>query len=358
MDENFAWKIVYAATIFSLFILGLAYYLISPRESTFFNSEKIERTAEFKNTKVEGRKDGKPAWEFFARAGWSEKDQANTYLSQVKNGKIFSDGKINVKNLTAPQVKVNRNADLIEASGGVAMQTKEGKLFTDRVSFYRTEKRAVMADKIRIVRSNGIAQTGTAEYLSEPEQLNANNGIKLALKEGKIKTRVKADRAILYMDINKDIPLTGSLEVTQGRKMAVANEGTYSRKQNGLLLKGKTRTIMEKGAALLREGTANKMRSPDVKEILKDKTIVTSDTIFFSTKTGDANAGGSVEVTQKGREARSDSAVYDDQSERLTLSGNVFMKKNEDWISCRQVVISVNKETFEAIGVKEAKFKI
>ena len=159
---------------FSLVVLALAYYLISPRESTFFSSEKLERAAEFKNTRVEGRQDGKKAWEFFARSGWSEKDQVNTYLTHVERGKIYADGKITVKNLTAPQVRIDRRAEIIEAVGGVVMQTAEGKIYSDRASVFRSQKRLVLADKVRIVRPNGVAVTATSEYLSEPEQLKAN----------------------------------------------------------------------------------------------------------------------------------------------------------------------------------------
>ena len=358
MDENLAWKVVYAAAIFSLLVLGLAYYLISPREATFFSPERQEKIAEFSNTKIEGRKEGKKAWEFAAKSGWTEKDGFNTYLTKVERGKIYSDGKLTVRDLVAARVKIDRRAEIIEASGGVAMQTREGKIFADRASIYRAAKRMVLADRVRIVPANGSALTATSEYLSEPEQLNADNGIRLELKEGKIKTLVQADRAILYLAVDKDIPLSGGLEVAQGKKMAVADTGLYSRKQNVLQLKGRTRTVMEKAETLLKAETAAKLRRPDIKDILREKTVVTADEIFFSTKTGDARAAGSVEVTQKGREAKADSAVYDDKHELLTLTGNVFMKKGEDWLSARQVIVSIGKETFEAAEVKEAKFKL
>jgi lipopolysaccharide export system protein LptA len=65
-----------------------------------------------------------------------------------------------------------------------------------------------------------------------------------------------------------------------------------------------------------------------------------------------------VEVTQKGREARSETAVYDDKNETLTLTGNVHMKKAKEWISAGKVIVSVRDETFEALGSAEAQFKL
>jgi lipopolysaccharide export system protein LptA len=65
-----------------------------------------------------------------------------------------------------------------------------------------------------------------------------------------------------------------------------------------------------------------------------------------------------VEVSQRGREARSDSAFYDDRNETLRLTGNVHLKRESEWLSCREVFISVKNETFEARGVAESRFNL
>ena len=400
MEESLPWRIIYIAAIFSLIVLGLAYYFISPRESAYFSEEKTQKIAEFKNTRIEGRKEGVKSWEFFAREGWTEKNQAATHLYNVGRGKIYKDGKLLVSELSAPEVKVDRRADIVEALGRlnayidlgkVSAQTKPRqewtKLAADYIKYVSPEKRseisghivltkkdsvintekifinheskiATMPGMVRIDRPDGIISAETVEYLGENEQLNAAGRVRFDLREGKIKTRVRCDRSVFFVDLNKEIALSGSLEVTQGKKAAVAAAGAYSKKEKRLYLKGNTRTILEKAGAILKEDTARNLRHPEAKGILKEKTVVLAEEIVFSTKTGDARASGSVEATQKGREARSDSARYDDRREILTLAGNVFMRKGEDWIACRQVVISIRHETFEASGVKAAKFKI
>jgi lipopolysaccharide export system protein LptA len=100
------------------------------------------------------------------------------------------------------------------------------------------------------------------------------------------------------------------------------------------------------------------LKNTEAKKILKEKTVLTSDELIFSTRTGDARASGSVIVSQRQREAKADRAVYNDKDETLLLSGNVFLKKGKDWISCRKVIVSVKNETFEAIGSVEAEFKL
>jgi len=99
MDENWAWKTVYIAVFFSLLILGIALFLISPRESTYFTRDTSGKMAEFKNTYVQGRKEGKKSWEFFARSGYTERNQDISHLYDVSRGHIYKDGKLLVTDL-------------------------------------------------------------------------------------------------------------------------------------------------------------------------------------------------------------------------------------------------------------------
>lgn len=400
MEENYSWKIVYLAAIFSLIILGIAYYLISPRQSPYFVPEKVEKIAEIKKTRIEGRKEGKKVWEFFAEEGWVSKDREITYFSNVRRGKIYKDSELCVTDLSASLAKAYRHSQIVEASGAVRAYLDLGKfsaqpkpesewtkIIADYIKYFPTEKRSEISGRItliqkdsaiscdtikinhdtkvadilgniRLKRKNGIIKAEAIQYLGEAEQLNASGGVSLNLLEGNIQTIIKCQQATFYNDIEKDINLSGSLEVTQGKKLAICPEGIYSKKENGLFLKGGVRAILEKGKAILKEETVKKLQNPEIKKILSEKTVVTANEIFFSTKTGDARATGSVEVTQKGHEARSDLAIYDDQNEILTLSRNAYLKRGEDWIKCQMIVISIPKETFEAVGSVEAKFKL
>jgi len=385
MEESFSWKIIYFAAIFSLIVLGIAYYFISPRESTFFSEVKTEKIAEFKQTRVEGRKEGKPLWELRAVSGWTDKNQEITHLENVSGGNIYnSAGKIAVSDLCAPRAQVFRRSEIVEAFGplkadfdlgkfssrpgeknkwikmtgnhiryipsdkrseldtDLILSKKDSVVHAEKINVDHEKKIANITEKIRIIRKDGVIKADSIEYLGEAEQLNAAGNVNLALKEGRIKTFVKCNKGILFLDAYRDISLSGSIEAAQGKKRSSAQDGTYSRKKNGLFLRGKTRTILEKGE----------------KKELKEKTIVLAEEIFFSTRNGDARATGSVEVTQKSREARSDTAVYDEKRDILTLSGNVYMKEKERWISCKKIIISVKKETFEASGVSGARFKL
>lgn len=410
MDENISWKIVYVACIFSLIILGIAYYLISPKESPFFTEEKTEKIAEFKETRVSGRKEGKKVWEFYAQEGWTTKDREITYLSKIRQGEIYKGGKVVVHKLTAPYGKAYRHSENIEVFGlpegqkegpsqlkaylalGRFSQTRKEeqdewtKLVANSLKYFPAEKRSFMegnvelhkkdsiiyaekiivdherkiADitgKIKIKRKDGVFHADSTQYTSDDERLEASGNVDLNIVDGALKTRIKSDRASFFTNMAQDMSIAGNLEVAQGKKIAVAEEGIYSQKRKELAMKGKVRAIFEKARAILKDETVKKLGNPEARKILKEKTVLTSEALVFSTHTGDATASGSVFVSQKGREAKADEAVYDEKNETLTLSGNVSLKKEEDWVSSRKVIVSIRDETFEAIGAVEAKFK-
>jgi len=407
MEENISWKIVYLATTFSLLVLGIAYYLIAPHDNTFFSEEKINKIAQFSQTRIEGRKEGKRSWEFLASQGWTDKQEQITYLKNVKNGLVFNrDEKLTVKQLVAPLIKIHRKADLIEALGkppgskgkstltalvdmgkmsqGNDQKADWARLQADRIAFFPNEKRAEFAGQVKlfkkkntilanridldsdhkiarlsgeviVVRQNGLVTAGQGEYFGDQEQLNITDKVALSLQENKIKSIINCHQATIYNDTQKDISFNGQVIAQQGKKLARGNTGIYSSQKKTLLLEGQTETILEKGADILNKQAVTHLDNPDVKELLKNKTVVLADKITFSTKTGDAKAVGNVFVTQKGKEAKATTADYNDNNETLTLTGNVFLKRGQDWLECREVIISINKETFEALGVNQSK---
>jgi len=357
MDENFGWKTVYIATVFSLIVLGFAYWRISPRDLSYYSEEKIDKIAEFTETSIAGRKDGKKSWEFYARSGWVSKNKNITYLYNVTKGTIYKEGKPFVSALAAPTVEVFRQADLVDAYN-VKARLNLGNISAAKAKINIQAKTVHLDGQPKITRQDRTISAETFEYIGKEERFTAAGRVIMTIRENKVLTRVNCDQAEFWSDQNKAINLVGSVEAIQGKKISVARRGVYSKKDAGLQLIGQTRTILEKAGTMIRPETIKQLTDPEEKKILREKTVIAAAEIFFSTKTGDARAAGSVEVTQKGQEACSDQAFYNDKDETITLSGNVYLKKGEEWISCREVVVSVRDETFEAVGVTESRFKI
>jgi lipopolysaccharide export system protein LptA len=411
MDENLSWKIILIASIFSLIVMGVVYYYISPPESEYFTEEKMEKIAEFKHTRVSGRKKGKKVWEFFAEEGWTSKNRNITHLYDVSKGEIFQEGKPVVTDLRAPYAKAFRHSEIIEVfghpegkaegptllnayinlgriskseredrrewsklkanylkyipkdkrseiKGKVELHKKDTSIYAQKIIVDHDENVADISEEIRLKRKDGALYSNTLKYLSNKEKLEAAGQIKIRIIENRLKTNINSERASFYTDINKDMQIQGNLEVAQGKKLAVAEEGVYSQREKELYLKGKVKAVFEKASVILREQSVKNLKSPEAKKILMEKTVLTSNELIFSTRTGDASAAGSVFVTQKGREAKSEQAVYDERTEIMTLTGNVYMKKENEWVKAEKVIISVKDESFEAVGAVEAEFKL
>ncbi|MFA6170678.1 MAG: LptA/OstA family protein [Candidatus Margulisiibacteriota bacterium] len=404
--ENNAWKIVYLATIFSLIVLGLAYYLMVPRDAELYSQEKTDKLAEFYDTRVTGRKEGRKLWEFTAEKGWTLKNQDASQLINVKNGRIFNKkGALVVASLVAPRAIVNPRTEIIEAFGqpeGVnkpsklkavvdlgkfssknkqdwttiiadyiiyrAQQSnsemtgraflikKNSRLLADAIGIDHEKKIARISGHLRLQRQDGLLKAFFADYYGESEKLDVYGSVTFEVKDkGSKATTIRCGRAILFNDPNQDVELYGGVEAVQGKKVSLAGNGIYSRKGKKLFLFGETKTIIEKAQALVRQETARKIH--DV-EFLRARTYITSDSIEFSTRSGNARAAGNVVVTQKGKEAKAESAYYDDKREILTMKGSVQMKKGTDWLSCKKITVYISREVFEAEGMVEAKFEL
>lgn len=410
MDENLAWKSVLIAAFFSLIMMGIVYLFISPQESPYFTEEKTEKIAEFKNTRISGRREGKKIWELFAKEGWTSKNREVNYLYNVSKGKIFMDGELVVTDLVAPWAKAFRNTDVVEVfgfpegkktkksllrakldlrkistkkkdysewtrikadylqyvpkqkrsemRGNVELHKKDSSIYAQHVLIDHQTRKAEMSDGVRIRRADGTLSSDLMHYFGPEEKLSADGHVDLKISEHGLKTSLKANHANFYSDMSREMTLQGNLEAAQGKKLAVADSGIYSQKRKTLAMKGNAKAVFAKAKVILKEASVRKLKSREAKDILKEKTVLTADQIVFSTRTSDAQASGSVFVSQKGREAKADQALYDEKTEMLTLTGNVFMKKAQDWVSAEKITISVKDETFVAVGSVEAEFKL
>jgi lipopolysaccharide assembly outer membrane protein LptD (OstA) len=217
---------------------------------------------------------------------------------------------------------------------------------------YHQDKTADLQGAVRLRRRSGRLLADSLRYFNEEERLIAERHVRLSIIDGKQKTAVRANLIAFYLDPAKEMRFSGSVEVDQGRNIAQGQEGSYLEKTKEVGLKHHVKAIFSKSAE------AARAKSPTAKEILKGQTLLTADELVFSTQTGNAQANGPVQVRQKGKEAKSDRAAFDDKSDLLVLTGHVYLKQGDRWIQCRQINASVSSESFQAIGSVEAEFKI
>ena len=405
MEENSPWKAVYWGVIFSLVLLGIVYFFISPKDATYFQeNKKEEKAAEFDKTRIAGRKEGKRHWEFSAEKGWLSKDQEISYLTNVKNGIIYKNDKPILQAIFAPLAKVFRRTEILEVftdkpnqanfhalinlgrisndknsewakisanslkffpekkrselDGKVKLIKNDSSFFAPRIEVDHEKRQAFMPQRTLITRDDLRVEANTMEYFSDQEKITANGDIKMIIRKGKNKTILSCQRSEFNTEMKEDIILSGSIEAIQGTKIAVGDEGTYSNTKKELFLKGKVKAVFEKAQVFLKDKTLHKLKNSESQSLLKSKTFITCKNLIFSNSNSDARAWDDVFITQKGKEAKAQEAFYNDDEETITMNGNVYLKKEGKWVSAQQIIISVNNETFDAIGSVEAEFKI
>ncbi|MFA5839176.1 MAG: LptA/OstA family protein [Candidatus Margulisiibacteriota bacterium] len=412
MEENLPWKVIFFGTFFSLVILAGAYFLIAPGNNDYFSEVSTDKIAEFKNPHIIGKKDGKPSWELAAESGWLGKDKETTNLINLKDGKIFQNEKIVLNNLSAPRAKANLRSKIIEAfglaenedskkpshlnvqidlenvaepnanqpedwanlkadylkyfsnekrseiRGRINLQKKDGTVMADSMNLNNENKIADISGHISFIRSNGTVRADNMRFYGKEERLDAIGNVVVAVSGESQATKIKAASANFFEDTSKDMQLHGSIEALQSEKIVIGNEAIYSQNSKTLTIKGAVKAVFGKAGVIIKSNTAEKLHSNEAKEMLKEKTLLTSNELLLSTNIGDAKASGNVEVTQKGREAKADYAFYNDKTEILSLTGNVYMKQGDKWVKAKQVNVSVKNETFEAVGSVEAEFRL
>jgi len=174
------------------------------------------------------------------------------------------------------------------------------------------------------------------------------------LKDGSIVTGER-----LEADLQKDTyTVIGGVLLAQKDRAAAGDVATIENASGDMTLSGKVKFVIEKASSLLDETAARALRNPQARGALREKTVLLCDTLKLSSEKNNAHALGRVEIDQKEKRARADEALYDPAAGTVTLTGNVFIEKKNEWIRTSLVIASISGESFEAIGQVEAQIKI
>jgi len=397
--EDTSWRSILFAAGASILLLFITYFLVTSKTMDFLNVGPPEHIIEFENAHVIGRQGDKKDWEVIAATGWSTKNQDETNLSGIQNGWVYEDNIPIIKNISAESVKIYKRTDIVEAIGNPLKadvdllrvssskkkRIKYSKLSAQRISYNGKQKisqvfkdikivdgrTVILSDHMEIDHNKKLA-TLTAnprvlqgktsifcrEIVANPEteEYLAQGNPRLNLKEKNKTTKITSDKIFVKKGDRETIDLIGSIKIIQPKKIAVSDQAHYDEDNTELTLKGKVRTVFEKGEEFLTEKTINNISNPEAQELLKEKTVLVCDDMTIYTDSDDALATGNVYITQKGKEAKSDRALYKDDEEKIYMTGQVTLKKKDKWVDAEEVVVSIQDESFEAQGRVETKF--
>ena len=379
------------------------YFLVTSKTMDFLNVGPPEHIIEFQGNHVIGRQGTEKDWEIIAGAGWSTKNQEKTQLEKIANAWIYEDNVPVVRNISAESAIVYKKSDTVElkgsplhaeidllrASSNQKRKAKYARLTANQITYDGKKKISKVTGNIKIIdgrttvyaeRMEVDHQTKTAtiskkpevykgnltiycdEILADPrnERYTAQGKLRMELKENKEITKITAVKVVITKKENEIVEMDQNVKIVQARKVIIADHAKYYDEKNELTVTGQTssgvQAVFEKGEEFLIKDTIKKISNPEAHELLKEKTVLTGSKMTIYTDTDDALASGTVHITQNENEARSDQALYKDDVEKIYMSGNVTMKKGDKWIEAKQVVVSIQDESFEASGNVQTKF--
>jgi len=361
--------------ISSVILISLVVYFIAKL------SEKIdllqtfipEKIAVFRNVHMSGKEDSQ-YWEIYAEEGWTGRDKNTTTLEFVTNARIDKNGRTLIKDLKARRIRVTRNKDIEviksvegEKSGkqylsslidfnAISNRNKKVKFSTlsaDCIKFNPNTKLALITGNISILKDRLLIRSDHIS-LDLDRNIATFEGRSSFYRQG---SKLYANSAT--SDFNEDkMVLAGSIEVIQKNKTAYSDNAAYDDRLKTIILSNNVKAFIEKLKNILKEKSAKKVKGEEAKKALQERTVIICDKLALSTEKGDCKAYGHVLVSQKEKEAKSDEALYSEDSENIILTGNVYMKKKDTWVKANKVIVSVNKEIFEAAGNVETTFKV
>ncbi len=367
---------VAVALLIALLLAGLIFLGLKNPTVNLLGGMLSEKALVFKNTNLIGWKDGRKQWEIEAEEIWTTKNKSVTTFENVKDGTVYKMGRPVVKDLTARRVIYNNWSKEIDALGKLPgdkvrvlyalidvenLSSEEApfkkprflSLQADTISYNQNSKLAQAEGRVKI-RESGI----TIE--AEKMEIQGKAGTaKLTDNVGIMKEDTKISGNLLDADLEKDIyTVTKRVEITQKGKVAIGDVAVINNKTGSVEISGHVKFLIEKAKSLVKESSIKDLRNKEASESLGEATVITCDKLTLMSRSKDAFAEGRVLITQKGKRAKSDYAVYNSVNEMITLTGNVFIEKEKDWIKTEMVLVSVSQESFEAIGSVEAEFKI
>ena len=354
----------------ALISAGLAVLYIWLPEIDLMADKRAEKVLEIFDIRAAGWDKGKKTFVIYSRYGWTNRMQDKAQFENVYDGTVFKDGKIAMKNMLAGKVEINEITKETLVSGGndgkerakALIDLKGDKKFslltTRQIRYDNKNNIAFFNGSPRLTSSSFTIDAATIEvrYIEKRSNITGNVRMEIKNKDG-VKTNVRSDTAELFND-NNNTRFSKNVIVTQKNKRAVSDFLDYTDNSGALLLSGRVKVFFRNASQMIKKERAVAIKNREVKKALSQETTLTCGLFELSTKHSNANARQNVLVAQSSKQAKADNALYDDDKETITLTGNVFLKKGKEWLKTKKVIVYLKTERFEASGGVESQFNL
>ena len=360
--------IIFLATC--LVLTGIVVLYVWLPEIDLLGDKRAEKVLEIYDTRAAGWASGKKTFVIYSKYGWTNRMQDRAEFRDIYDGSVYKDGKTVIKKMRAGTVEVNNITDetLVYGGSGGQLRTKalidlkgDGKfslITCGNIRYDHGKNTAVFNGDPRLSSIAFTIQGTTMEVLYAQKISNLSGNVRMETKNRDgIKTTVSSDMAQLFNDTYNTV-FSKNVIAVQKNKKAFCDLLTYTDSDKKLLLSGRVKVFFKNASQIIKKERAKSLRNREAKKVLAQETKLTCGAFELSTTNANAKAVQDVVVTQKASQARSDNAAYDDDNETITLTGNVYLKKEKEWLKTKKVIVYLKTERFEASGGVESIFNL
>jgi lipopolysaccharide transport protein LptA len=248
--------------------------------------------------------------------------EIKTRMARATGGALLTQRDVTVR---APQVTITLTTQLITASGGVTVVQGRSTLSGHALAADLISRRAEVVGEAELRRAAAPDAGATSDAASAAASREA------VIHAHRMTLRWNPDEA----------EASGGVRILQGERVARAERARYVESSGRLDLEGDV--VVERFGE----------RPPLSGAGLAAHRLV------VSLRDGGMDAHGGVRVTQDGRSAAGERAVYQEREQRVTVTGRVLLTDEDgNTVRADRVVILLNEESFEASGNVETVFKV
>jgi lipopolysaccharide assembly outer membrane protein LptD (OstA) len=160
-------------------------------------------------------------------------------------------------------------------------------------------------------------------------------------------------------DENTEMEFKGNIHIYQDDKSVWGNEGYYNSKEDLFYIKDMARFTANNLDWAIKKKQKDAFKNGDIKKAIKKPLTVYADKIMFDSKGKVLRVLGNVHIAQQDKDIYCSKLELLDKENLLKLFGPVqIVKENGDKLKCSQLIVDLNKETFQAESGIESEFKI
>jgi len=181
--------------------------------------------------------------------------------------------------------------------------------------------------------------------------IEATDIIKLAYKD----MLIKSDFAKVDED-NQTIVLSDKVSIKRKKDLLLGNNAFIKERkinmENGITIK--TFRVGD----YLPDKFYKKIKTDKAQKSLKKGAVMTGQKLYFNPKNKCTLITGQAEIVQGQKIAKSEKMYYFEEDGKLILEDNVYLKDDDQWISCKRLFVDLEKEKFVVTGNVRARIFI